>query len=265
MKNIPLPETAEKICNLIERAFAMGDIKANLLCCIALLNSLSDNFPHARSIISCDIAASTATSLYGSKDIHLFLENEQSLLENDQRNDSHSPVALTARVKPSKSSNVPTCGNQVCKRTGHMMEYCIKPGGGMAGKTIEESKAARKLALEKKTPGLKIPIMVKDINGHMFTVMVDSGADVSTPPRSEFAGLASDPIPTATIDEVEYDGWVVIEEEATTTIDWSQHTSTPADNAFAAEPLNQTQCTQLSLDDYPFIVDLGVTVHILPD
>ena len=135
----------------------------------------------------------------------------------------------------------------------------------MAGKTIEESKAACKLALKKKTLGLKIPITVKDVNGCAFTVMVDSRADVSTPPCSEFAGLASDPIPTATIDEVEYDSWVVIEEEATTTIDWSQHTSTPADNAFAAEPLNQTQCTQLSLDDYPFIVDSGTTVHISPD
>ncbi|KAF8221466.1 hypothetical protein L208DRAFT_1531995 [Tricholoma matsutake] len=265
MKDIPLPETAEKICNLIERAFSMGDIKADLLCCIALLNSLSDNFPHACSIISRDIAASTAASSYGSKDIHLFLENEQSLLKNDQRNDSRSPVALTARTKPPKSSNVPTCGNPVCKRTGHTMEYCIKPGGGMAGKTIEESKAARKLALEKKTPGLKIPITVKDVNGRTFTVMVDSEADVPTPPHSEFAGLASDPIPTATIDEVEYDGWVVIEVEATTTIDWSQHTSTPTDNAFAAEPLNQTHHTQLSLDDYPFIVDSGATMHISPD
>ena len=63
--------------------------------------------------------------------------------------------------------------------------------------------------------------MVKDVNGRAFMVMVDSAADIPTPPCSEFAGLASDPVPTATIDEVEYDGWVVIEEEATTTIDWN--------------------------------------------
>ena len=267
-KDVPLPETAEKICTLIEHAFAMGNIKADLLCCITLLNSLSDNFPHARSIISCDITATTTASPYGLKDIHLFLENEQSLLENDHRNDSRSHVALTARAKSTKSSNIPTCGNPVCKKTGHMMEYCIKAGGGMAGKTIEESKAARKLALEKKSSGShtsKIPVTVKDVNRRAFTVMIDS--ETNPPPIlcPEFAGLACDPIPTATIDEVEYEGWVVIEEEATVTVDWNQYTSAPAGDAFTVEPLNQTGRSQLSLDDYPFIVDSGATVHISPN
>jgi hypothetical protein len=82
-KGILLPETADKICTLIEHAFSMGDIKADLLCCIALLNSLSEHFPHARSIISRDITTSTESTPYTSKDIHRFLENEQSLLEND--------------------------------------------------------------------------------------------------------------------------------------------------------------------------------------
>lgn len=82
-KDVPLPKTTEKICTLIERAFAMGDIKADLLCCIALLHSLSDNFPHARSIISRNITALTDAAPYGSKDICLFLDNEQFLLEND--------------------------------------------------------------------------------------------------------------------------------------------------------------------------------------
>ena len=146
----------------------MGDIKADLMCCITVLNSLSDNFPHACSIISHNIATSTATSPYGSKDIHLFLENKQFLLKNNQCNDSCSPITLTACTKPSKSSNISTCGNPVCKRTGHMTEYCIKPGGGMARKTIEESNAACKLVLKKKTLGLKILITVKDmcIYGH---------------------------------------------------------------------------------------------------
>ncbi|KAF8226336.1 hypothetical protein L208DRAFT_1501050 [Tricholoma matsutake] len=35
----------------------MGTVISDLLCCIALLNSLSSHFPHAHSIISCDIAA----------------------------------------------------------------------------------------------------------------------------------------------------------------------------------------------------------------
>ncbi|KAF8223051.1 hypothetical protein L208DRAFT_1153187, partial [Tricholoma matsutake] len=137
-KDTPLPEMAEKICALIEHTFAMGDIQADLLCCIALLNSLSDNFPHARSIISWDIAASSLSAPYGSKDIKLFLENEQSLLENDQHGGSKNHATFTAQSKSSKLPNAPICTNANCGKLGHTKQYCIKPGGGMAGKSLEE-------------------------------------------------------------------------------------------------------------------------------
>jgi hypothetical protein len=156
-----------------------------------------------------DIAILTVTAPYGSKDIRLFLENEQSLLENDQCNDSHPSITLTTRAKPNKLPNVPTCGNPVCKKTGHTMEYCIKPGGGIAGRTIDKSKAAQKLVLKKKTlssAAPKILIMVKDVNGCAFMVMVDSEPPLSTTAHPEFAGLAYDPISTSDIDEVEYKG-----------------------------------------------------------
>ncbi|KAF8219320.1 hypothetical protein L208DRAFT_1551817, partial [Tricholoma matsutake] len=264
-KDVPLPKTTEKICTLIEQAFAMGDIKADLLCCIALLHSLSDNFPHAQSIISHDIAALTDAAPYGSKDIHLFLENEQSLLENDHHNDSRSHIALTAQSKNSSPTNVPICENSVCGKRGHTKAYCIKPGGSMAGKTVEESKAACKAAREKKPLAAnppKIPITVKDINGHVFTVMVDS--DTTPSPASEFAGLASDPIPTASTDMDEYESWVIIEEEPTTTVNWNGHTSTPIDSTLTVEPLNQMRRSVVTTHDFPFIIDSGAMVHISP-
>ncbi|KAF8224859.1 hypothetical protein L208DRAFT_1509451 [Tricholoma matsutake] len=59
----------------------MGTITSDLLCCIALLNSLSSHFPHACSIISHNIAAATVSAPYTSKDICLFLENEQMIHE----------------------------------------------------------------------------------------------------------------------------------------------------------------------------------------
>ncbi|KAF8224583.1 hypothetical protein L208DRAFT_1409963 [Tricholoma matsutake] len=89
----------------------------------------------------------------------------------------------------------------------------------MARKTIEELKAAHKAAHEKKPLTVnppKIPITVKDVNGHAFTVMVD--LDTTPSPASDFAGLASDPVPTTSTDMNEYEGWVIIEEEPTTTV-----------------------------------------------
>ncbi|KAF8218472.1 hypothetical protein L208DRAFT_1064996, partial [Tricholoma matsutake] len=149
-KDTPLPETTDKICALIECAFAIGDIKADLLCCIALLNSLSEHFPHAHSIISHDIMASTDTSPYTSMKIHQFLENEQSLLENDARNNFCPFVTPTAHTKLTRPSNRLICSNSTCGKPGHTIKYCIKPGGGMAGKTLTESIAARRAASDQK-------------------------------------------------------------------------------------------------------------------
>ncbi|KAF8230748.1 hypothetical protein L208DRAFT_1473729, partial [Tricholoma matsutake] len=130
--DILLPKTADQICTLIECAFAMGDIKADLFCSIALLNSFSDNFPHACCIISCNIPNSTHKSLYTSNNIHHFLENKQTLLENDQCTENKSYIALAAHTKPQKTSNSLICSNPVCKKTGHTIEFFIKSGGGMA-------------------------------------------------------------------------------------------------------------------------------------
>jgi hypothetical protein len=96
-----------------------GDIKADLLCCIALLNSLGKHFPHACSIISHGITTLTESTPYTSKDIHCFLENEQSLLENEQHGEPRSTIALAAHVKLAKLSNTPTCGNFTFKRSGN--------------------------------------------------------------------------------------------------------------------------------------------------
>ena len=66
---------------------------------------------------------------YTSKDIHCFLENEQSLLENDQHGESQSTIALATHAKPVKWSNTPICRNPICKKSGHTTDFCIKLGG----------------------------------------------------------------------------------------------------------------------------------------
>ncbi|KAF8223138.1 hypothetical protein L208DRAFT_1079099, partial [Tricholoma matsutake] len=245
--NTPLPKTAEKICMLIERAFAMGSITPDLLCCIALLNSLSANFPHAHSIISCDIAVSMVSAPYTSKDICLFLENEQSLQENDHHIYNTHSLTLAVSSKPPRSTSAVICSN--CKHPGHIIPYCVsKRGGGMEGKTIEESKTAKKLAYEWKKSGNgtaksspKIPITLKDSAGHTYMVMLDSSIQSTAQVApTEFVGLASDPLPHAMVEEVEYEGWLVTE-EFSTSVDWVQNSVPTNEEALTVTPLNQTQ------------------------
>ena len=279
-KETPLPETGRQICEDIKRAFTIGTLNEELLCCIALMNALED-FPHLRTSVSTSLTTSKAKT-YTSENILALLENEQSLRDADSikrnRNNQFIPesTALAAQSHPQKS-NVPTCS--VCKRTGHTNTYCVMPGGGMAGKTITESIAARKKDRENKKGGGtnasqtsgKVSVTMKDSNGRAFVVFVNP-TDISTPSSTaEFAGIASDTIPdaksiTAPIETIEYEGWLVFEEEPRTTIDWNTHTK-PFDIAAISEiaPIQQNNRTLISLDDLPFYVDTGATVHISPE
>ena len=148
----------------------------------------------------------------------------------------------------------------------------------MAGKTITESIAARKKDRESKKEGNnnsqapgKVSVTMRDASGKAFIIQVDPG-DVSMPtPAAEFAGIASDNISDAdalalSIEQVEYEGWFAFEEEPKTTIDWNTHTK-PSDVAAISEisPINQNGRTPISLDDLPFYVDTGATIHISPE
>ena len=80
---------------------------------------------------------------------------------------------------------------------------------------------------------------MRDSSGKAFIVQLDP-ADISTPTASaEFAGIASNTIPeddsfAASIETIEYKGWLVFEEEPQTTIDWNTHTK-PSDVAALLE------------------------------
>jgi hypothetical protein len=149
----------------------------------------------------------------------------------------------------------------------------------MEGKTIVESVAAQKRDKENKrtggtgnasTPG-KVLVTMKDFKGKAFIVHVDP-ADISMPTHNtEFAGITSDTIPdhfspAAPIESIEYKGWFAFEEELRMTVDWNTHTK-PSDIAVLSEisPIHKKNRTPISVDNLPFYVDTGATVHISPE
>ena len=276
-KGTPLPQTCREIYDAVDQAFAMGDFTVDLFRCIAIINSLED-FPHIRSSILRDLRTSTKDKEYTSKDIRHYLESEQTLHAVTEKSTNASDIALAARTSNAKSFNIPTCSN--CKRQGHSNQYCISPGGGMARKTIQESKDARLKDRENSRNGNntktsssngKIAVNVKDSSGKAFIIHVNPN-DISTPTnhiKPEFAGLASDlpeSIIPGTTEEIEWCGWLAFEEEPKASLDWTTHTR-PIDIAAISEvsPLQQNKRTPISLEDLPFYVDTGATVHISPE
>lgn len=145
----------------------------------------------------------------------------------------------------------------------------------MAGKTIDESRQARKKDRENKrggagSPNGKVQVTVKDSNGRAFMMMVDASA-ISAPEtpkdqKPEFAGIVADTINPTTIEEVEYEGWLLMEDEPKANIDWDTHNRPIDDEAYSSiAPLQQNRRTPISTDSHLFYVDSGATVHISPD
>jgi len=112
---------------------------------------------------------------------------------------------------------------------------------------------------------------MKDSNSKAFMVLIDP-KDISTPSStSEFAGIAADAILddksiTAPIKTIEYKGWLMFEEEPKTTINCNTHTK-PFDIAAISEiaPIQQNNCTPISLNNLPFYINTGATIHISPE
>lgn len=180
----PIEHTAQKICDLIDRTFAIGTIDRDLLKCITLLNSINDkSFESVQMQISHGLADSTKDRPYTSSDARKLFQTIDSLA-------TLLRPANTALVTTSAKSTAGTHnhgpGYPCCELClglglscqGHTKAWCIRPGGGMAGKIIEESKAARKAArgggnkqnAASNNSAPKNGIAVKGLNGQAYIV-----------------------------------------------------------------------------------------------
>lgn len=283
----PLDATARKICDLVDRAFAIGTIDKDLLKCIALLNSINDkSFESVQTQVSRGLADASATKPYASADIRKLFQTIDSLATL-----SKSPVdtALAAKHAHNHGPGQLCCtvcfgAGQPCR--GHTKEWCIRPGGGMAGKTIEESVNARRATRGGGKPtgnsktasgnGTKNNIAVKGLDGqayvvdisHLQKLQLDSN-NVNVPKTSEFAGIASSG--TNSTEFFEYHGFMAVDEslnDTHTSIDWAIHANLHLEAALTStgtKLFNQKiSMPSASLLEKPFYIDSGATVHISP-
>ena len=268
-----LTKTMDSIIEKIDRAFDAGAVTKELIQLIAILSALSDrSYAHIQSIISRDLTAAGDVTKYGLKEIRRFLEGEQTLINADKANPVDVVLAATPTAKNSKYAKLVCEGCKLRGRsnfTGHTLPWCILDGGGMAGKTVEESRAARIAhfkAKEKDKKKASSKVTITPSGGSAFTLEGDpdfvaayiAARETATTPtaKAEFVGLMSDALPTATfveVEEMEFDAWVVLEEEL------EPGTCGQHDRG------NETVLTSVSLNTLPFYLDSGATVHITPN
>ncbi|KAF5352139.1 hypothetical protein D9758_009247 [Tetrapyrgos nigripes] len=228
---------SSKLTTLNDRIWEMGSLTPEAFLCILMINAMS-NVPELRATrehVAQSFAQSDGTNpdfkdnpnakKYDSSDIKRALDMAQGLNDSDSRT---GDIALSSQTSPkSNLKNRPKCTNPKCPRQlGHTKEWCVSPGGGMAGKSITESREARMKAREKKensTSGetKKPAYHVIESNGQAYIINMDNNTVIRATPSGstpEFAGIACDSIHSidpsmiTEPERAEYEGWLAFED-----------------------------------------------------
>jgi hypothetical protein len=191
-----------KIQEDVFRAFDMpGGITRDSVAGVAILMALAaGGHEHTCMIIQRDLQDATADKPYESDRMIKYVEQDLQLLLGTQN--SASTATAIALATTNNQLNVHICSN--CKKTGHLVPYCISDGGGMAGRTIAESRAQRiadNEARRKKgksgskaqsaAGGGRVSVMGVDKNGRAFVAYIDPPVFDTPSDTAGFAGLAS--------------------------------------------------------------------------
>ena len=281
---------ARKIVEDIQRAFDMpGGLSRDVFICITLLTVLGDGHDHTRSIILRDMQNATASNPFLPRQLISYLEADLQLLLGDaHRASSSTAIALAAKPAPNKSRVSVVCSN--CQKPNHTHPYCISVGGGMARKTIEESKTARKQDREagKAVSGSvsggkpKHKVQITTTSGQAFVLELDEDVLASAAPaqKTEFAGMvySTDALEWDQVDGFAHMAFVKTvrdEEEVftnpspvmnhTTNIDWTEASQDVDFAKITVATLNQNSKTIISLTKFPFYVDSGASIYVSPD
>lgn len=151
--NEPLPVTAGRITDTVKRAFDIGTIDRDLFTCIALLNSLNDpSFESLQNSVSTLISRSTQSSPCDPTDIRILMENAQNILNAKAKSNQATAFSARGGGRPTDlpghnhGPGATCCENcfslkKPCR--GHTKAFCVRKGGGMAGKTVAEAQEAK--------------------------------------------------------------------------------------------------------------------------
>ena len=287
--------TISELQNLHTQIMNMGPMDPDNLHCVFLINALGDNY----SSLQSSIQSMADNTNFSSNTIIRRLQAEESL-QRRRKELGLQPEALSAVGKPRKAGNL-LCAH--CNRTNHLTDFCIHPGGKMAGKTLEDAQKAQRAALSKSGRSLQVAgAPPSQATAHVATVAsVSKAAPSPTPSASPIVwnGVSYYPGPpsaashsshtshtpssvdseaifayddNSSVSDYGYHAYAAIEElkeESKASVDWSSH-SHPVDLLQPSTPTPASayvagRSSPVNIDKCPFIFDTGANVHISPE
>jgi hypothetical protein len=141
----PIRETLADLRSYYERIAAMGTPTLDEIFSVLLMNAMNKNFgPLQQSINSLSKSPN-----FSSETITSRLLDEDSLVRRRQElGQPADPYSLSSSLSPSSAfaaTSRPRSPHTVCSncKRNHPVEFCISPGGKMAGRSLDEARTAQ--------------------------------------------------------------------------------------------------------------------------
>jgi hypothetical protein len=288
--DVPLSKTINEYCALHKHVIQMGPINDDQLLAIWLINGLNDN-PTFENIQS-NIMSSADDPTFSSKMvIHCLIQQDDPVRRRAEQNPQTSTIlAAQGRGKPRS-----ICTH--CKKPEHLADFCIQSGGKMAGRSLDDARAAQRAFTGKQPRGdypLSKPAGTPSGTANVATSDTKASPAVTTAspnaaPKAVVIGgvtyypatsqsstaclASSQPAHIDTVDSDDepvpysYHAFLALNGPVTASVDWNQnlHSVTGSD-ARASPVISHSSCALVAhADDRPFILDSGASNHISPE
>jgi hypothetical protein len=282
----PMLTTSKELRTLHDRITKMGKIDNDKLFTVLIINSLGHNYAQLQSSIHGMTDEPNFTSTVALKRIETEASLEQRRAELATQTSS---VALSASLPRPKRGDV-VCAN--CKCLYHTADFCVRSGGKMAGRSMEEAQTAQRAAAGKPPRAITAtttqlakpsetrpattahiatitspsaatttatlpkaaPALTVDIKGVSYLLTPVSPVSAPVPHTSNLC-IAGQPYPLN--DLTRFESYVATTGDCTsnTSLDWQLHsTITPLSDGTLAHNIGRNT----------FILDSGATCHISP-
>ena len=251
---------------------------------VLLINALGDQFGHLQAFLQTladkpNFSSDTLLQRLDMEEVILQRRSEQGLI----------PAVHLSSAFPTSTSRDRQrhfCSN--CKQTNHATEFCILPGGKMAGQSIDEACAAQRATLGKLACTTR-PRSHSPQTAHVATTAtIADVADMPSaphpsitingisympkqpthPPSHSSANVATTTtIPLEHGDKYKYHAFLACDSSpSTVSFNWEVY-STPIDlSHITCEALSSSsRSTATQSTDCPFTFDTGATCHISPE
>ncbi|KAJ7585796.1 hypothetical protein C8J56DRAFT_892475 [Mycena floridula] len=251
-------DTILKLTALNKDLWANGAPDPDTFLSVLLLRTTLANYPALFRDINDHLTSATALNPYTSDQVASQILAEIATPTHSKLETANVAAVVTVPVIAKQQRSGRGCSNCTSKGiTGvhHTDDYCIRPGGGMEGKTVEEARVKR---LADKAAREKTKTKSDEAQLHLTLE--------TSPLESVFDSRVVEVM--MDIDKSEYEVSLVIQGDSDVTpkVDWRVEQHPMSEVAFEASiPSVVSNSRPSKLTDIPFLMDLCASIHISND